>query len=427
MARRPWGKGPVAGRPMDVAPVRVELPDLGWGRGWETPLLLALTMILFAFGVVSIYSASSFIAQNAELPAHHYAWRQAQGGVVGLVALLVCSRIDYRLWERLAWPMVWGTVAVLIFIVLPGTEEFAPRINGSRRWLTVGVGVQPSEFAKLAVIVWTAMMAVRKRDDFRSLSKGLLPFLLVWVLLLVPIAAQPDLSTTLLIGMIGALTLFAAGARIGHFVFLGLLVTPVVVQQLIGVGYRAARLEAWLSPSPDLEGSGYHLFQSLVAFGSGGLTGRGFGDGQQKYGFLPEPHNDFIFAMIGEEWGFVGVLFIVAMFVALVMIGYRIARRAPDLFGQLLAVGCTNLIALQAFLHMGVGLGLLPATGLPLPLLSYGRSSLVVTFMAIGLLVSVARRTDADWAPDTLERTRRPDLAREGARAGAKVLAREQA
>jgi cell division protein FtsW len=412
---------------MDVAPSRLELADTGWARGWEPPALLALTVTLFAFGVVSVYSASSFLAQQAELPAHHFASRQAQGGLIGLVALLVCARIDYRLWQRAAWPIVWATFALLVFIILPGTEDFAPRINGSRRWLAVGVTVQPSEFAKLSVIIWTAMMAVRKRDAFRSLSKGLLPFLTVWGVLLVPIALEPDLSTTMLIGLVGALTLFAAGARVGHFIFLGLVVTPLLWQQLFGVGYRAARLEAWLNPTADVQGGGYQLYQALIAFGSGGITGRGFGDGQQKFGFVPEPHNDFIFAMIGEEWGFVGVLLVVVAFVALIMVGYRVARRAPDLFGQLLAVGCTNLIALQAFLNMGVGLGLLPATGLPLPLVSYGRSSVVVTFVAIGILMSVARQTDVDWAPDTLERTRRPDLARDTRRGAVAAIPREVA
>ncbi len=404
----------MARRPMDVAPARVALPDVGLGRGWEPPLLLALTVTLFAFGLVTLYSASSFLARTDGNPDYFYVVRQATGGLVGLVALAVCARLPCRFWERMAWPLVIATFALLVLVVLPGTESIAPRINGARRWIRLGVTIQPSELAKIAMIVWTAMLAVRKQDQFGRLSKGLGPFLAVWGLLLIPVALQPDLSTAMLTGLLGALTLFAAGARIGHFLFLGVVTAPVLAHQLFGVGFRLDRWAAWLSPATDPEGAGWQLNQSLIAVGSGGLTGVGFGEGQQKYGFLPEPHNDFIFAMIGEEWGLIGVTFVILMYAALILIGFRIARRAPTLFAQLLAVGCTNLVALQAVLHMSVGLGIVPTTGLALPLVSYGRSNLMVTLMAIGILMSIARETDADWRPDTIERTRRPDLARGG-------------
>jgi len=402
-------------RPMDVAPAQVELPGVGLERGWEPPALLALALTLFGFGLVTLYSASTVLARTEGQPDYHYVLQQAEGGAIGLLALAICARLPYRLWERLAWPIVWGSAALLVFIILPWTLEFAPVRNGARRWLIVGpASVQPSELAKIAIIVWTAMMAVRKQEMFSRLSKGLAPFLTIWAVLLIPIALEPDLSTAMLIGLLGALTLFAAGARIGHFIFLMALAAPVLKQQLFGVGFRVDRWAAWLSPEADPAGAGFQLNQSLIAVGSGGLTGRGFGEGQQKFGFLPEPHNDFIFAMIGEEWGLLGVGFIVLMYTALILIGFRIARRAPDLFGQLLAVGCTNLVALQAVLHMCVGLGLVPTTGLALPLISYGRSNLLVTFAAIGILMAVARETDEDWHPDTVERTRRPDLARDG-------------
>ena len=181
--------------------------------------------------------------------------------------------------------------------------------------------------------------------------------------------------------------------------------------QLAG-GFRLARIQAFLDPASDQQGAGFQLYQSLIAIGSGGLTGRGFGNGQQKYAFLPEPHNDFIFAMVGEEWGFVGLALIVTLYMGFIVIGFRIARRAPDLFGQLLALGITNLIALHAVLHMAVGVGLLPTTGLALPLISYGRTNLVITLAAIGMLMSVARETDRDWRPELEVRRRRDDLTR---------------
>jgi len=403
----------MARRPMDVAPARIELPDVGLGRGWEAPTLLALTLLLFAFGLVTLYSGSAFLARTDGLPDHFYVLRQAMGGAVGLVVLAICARMPSRVWKGLAWPLVWGSVAMLVVVILPFTQGIAPEINGARRWIRIaGVTLQPSEFAKVAIIVWTAMMAVRKQEAFSSLSRGLLPFLLIWTVLVVPVALEPDLSTTMVIGMLGAMTLFAAGARIGHFVFLGILVAPLLKMQL-GVGFRLDRITAGWGAGADVQGVGYQLNQSLIAIGSGGLTGRGFGGGQQKFGFLPEPHNDFIFAMVGEEWGLMGVVFLVLMYGAMVLIGYRIARRAKDLFGQLLAVGFTNLLALQAVLHMCVGVGLMPTTGLALPLMSYGRSNLLITLAGIGVLMAVARETDEDWSPDTLERTRVPDLAME--------------
>jgi cell division protein FtsW len=233
-------------------------------------------------------------------------------------------------------------------------------------------------------------MAVKKASQFQSLTKGLAPFLVVWALVLIPIALQPDLSTAVLIGLLGVMIIFAAGVRISHFLFLGLLIVPFLQEQL-AVGFRADRIEAFLNPAIDPSGAGFQVRQSLVALGSGGLTGVGIGQGRQKFGFLPDAHNDFIFAMIGEEWGLLGVVFVVALYLGIVLVGFRIARRAPDLFGQLLALGFTNLIALQAVLHMSVGLGLVPPTGLALPLVSWGRSNLVVTLAAIGIVISVAR------------------------------------
>lgn len=381
-------------RPMDIAPTGpVSLPDTGLGRGWEPAVLMALTLLLLSFGLVTLYSASAFLAQRQNLPDYHYVLRQAGGAALGLAILVACARIPYGWWRPLAWPMVVCTWILLMILVVPGTEAIAPEINGARRWLRVGITIQPSELAKITVVVWTAMLAVRKREHFRSLSRGLLPFMAVWALLLVPIALEPDLSTACVVGLLGGLVVFAAGCRLSHVAFLGLLVAPFVWGQM-QVAFRVQRLMAFLDPSSDPTGAGFQVRQSLVAIGSGGLTGRGFGEGRQKFGFLPEAHNDFIFAMMGEEWGLLGVLLVLGMYLAIVLVGFRIARRAPDLFGQLLAVGFSNLIALQALLHMAVGLGLVPPTGLALPLVSYGRSNLLVTLAAVGILMSVARAAD---------------------------------
>ena len=378
-------------RPVDVRPAGpISFPDTGIGRGWEPALIMATTLLLLSFGLVTLYSASSFLAQSQGLPDYFYILRQAAGAAFGLVVMVACSRVPYAWWSALAWPLVLGTTALLLILILPGTTAIAPEINGARRWLRVGVTVQPSELVKIAVIVWTAAMAVKKRDHFQSLSKGLLPFLFVWGAVCLLIALQPDLSTACLVAMVGSLIVFAAGGRTGHFAFLSLLLTPFLWSQL-HVAFRAQRLMAFLDPSADPSGAGFQVRQSLIAIGSGGITGVGFGEGRQKFGFLPEVHNDFIFAMIGEEWGLAGVAFLVALYLGLILVGFRVASRAPDFFGQLLAIGVTNLVAVQAVLHMGVGLGLVPPTGLALPLVSYGRSNLVVTLAALGILISVAR------------------------------------
>jgi cell division protein FtsW len=381
----------VSARPLDVAPARpVHLPDAGIGRGWESPVLLFTTLLLVAIGLVVLYSASSVLAMRQNLPDTYYVFRQAIGAAVGLAALVLCAALPYRIWSALAWPVLGVTMLGLILVVLPWTHAIAPEINGARRWLTIGVTVQPSEFAKIAVVVWTAALAVRKAPQFRSLTRGMLPFLLVWGIVLGLVALQPDLSTAFLIGLLGALVVFCAGGRIAHFAFLGLLAVPVLRHQL-SVGFRAERMGAFLDPLSDPTGAGFQVRQSLVALGSGGISGVGIGEGRQKFGFLPEAHNDFIFAMVGEEWGLVGVLLMVTLYGSVVLVGFRVAARAPDLFGELLAVGLTSLIALQALLHMAVGLALVPATGLSLPLVSYGRSNLLVTCVAIGIVMSVAR------------------------------------
>jgi cell division protein FtsW len=310
---------------------------------------------------------------------------------VGVVLLVICGLLPYRIWERIAWVILAASLVGLVAVLLPWTLAAAPEINGARRWLRIGpLNYQPSEVAKLAIIVWTAAVAVKKAEHFQSLRRGLGPFLTVWSLVVTLVAMEPDLSTALVIAMLGALIVFVAGARLSHFVFLGALAAPLLWGQF-SVGFRAERIEAFLNPAADPSGAGFQVHQSLIAIGSGGLSGVGIGEGRQKFGFLPEAHNDFIFAMIGEEWGFVGVSLLVILYVSIVLVGFRIAGRAPDRFGELLAVGCASLIGVQALLHMAVALALTPPTGLTLPLVSYGRSNLIMTLVALGMLVSVAR------------------------------------
>lgn len=373
--------------------------------GWESPALLGITLALVSFGLITVYSASMARAQALGLADYHFVMRQGVGVVVGLGLLLVASRLDYRRLKPLAWPALLVTMGLLLILVVPWTHGIAPVLNGARRWLFLGpFALQPSELCKLVVVVWTAALAVKKQEFLPSLSRGLLPFLVIWGILNLLIFFQPDLSAALLVLLLGLLVVFAAGARIGHFLLLTAVGIPLLWGQVDAVGYRLRRIVAFLDPAHDVAGLSYQINQSLIAVGSGGLLGKGLGRSEQKFGFLPEAHNDFIFAMIGEEWGFVGLVVVVLVFAAVGVIGFRIARMAADLFGFLLAVGLTSLIVVQALLHMAVTTALVPTTGVTLPFISYGRSSMVVCLVAVGLLVSIVRVAD-----------RRDDPAQRGA------------
>ncbi|HUH12476.1 MAG TPA: putative peptidoglycan glycosyltransferase FtsW [Longimicrobiales bacterium] len=411
MAREAWALG----APAHTGGAGVALPlrrlDTRLGRGWEGPALLLLTVALLAIGLVSVYSATIVRAQAEGLPAHWFVVRQAAGGALGLVCLVLCAQLDYRRLRLLAWPGVLAVMAMLLMTVLPGTESIAPELNGSRRWLLVGpVVLHPGELAKLALILWTATLVVKKQDRLPSLTRGLMPFLVVWAGMAGLVMLQPNFSPAVLLLVLSGLVVFAGGGRIGHFVLLGLVALPLVWGQVVGAAYRLRRVAAFLTPDADIAGVGYQINQALIALGSGGLVGRGFGRGQQKFGFLPEPHNDFIFAMIGEEWGLLGTLLVLGLFTGFALVGYRVARHAPDLFGSLLALGLTNLIVVQALLHMAVNVALVPTTGVTLPFLSYGRSSLLVCLAASGILIGIAR-SGMSAAADA----RRLDVERGGA------------
>jgi cell division protein FtsW len=249
--------------------------------------------------------------------------------------------------------------------------------------------VQPSELAKLAVILWTAMLVVKKGDQMRRLSKGLFPFLVVIGALALLAALEPDLSVAMFYVLLMAIILFAGGVRIGHFVALGVLGLPVLWREVHRLDYVMARIMGQGSAESNVTAVNYQLHQSLIAVGSGGFLGVGFGEGRQQYGFLPFPFNDFIGSNVGEEWGFAGLVFVVLAFAAYGWLGFRIAADARSKFLQLVAVGLTVTLVLTAYLHIGVVVGLLPTTGLTLPFVSYGRSNLVLSLLMTGLLVNI--------------------------------------
>jgi cell division protein FtsW len=359
---------------------------------WETRILGTVTALLLGFGIAATYGAASLVTVRGQNVGLDFAMRQLSGALLGGVLLLLASRQDYYRWRLLAWPLLLVTLVLLLIPVLPFTTGIAPTVNGARRWVELGpLSLQPSELARVSVVVWCAMLAAKKGQQVRDFKKGMLPFILVLGLVSFLILLQPNLSMATLVGLLGGLVLFASGAKIGHFVILSCVAALLVFQQIQDAQYRLARLLTFLNPGDGTTEAGFQIHQSLVGIGSGGVLGTGFGQGQQKLGYLPYAYSDFLFSTIGEEWGFLGVLVVVSLFATFCWLGFRIARTAADPFGQYLAVGLTSAIGLTAFMHMAVSLGLMPTTGLTLPFMSYGRSSQIISLLATGILINIGR------------------------------------
>jgi cell division protein FtsW len=358
-----------------------------WRMGAEARGLILVMAVLLAFGLAVLYSASAIDAMQRNRDSWYYIARQLSGVGVGMVAFAVAAKLDAERFRGWAWPIMWiAIVSLFLCLVLP--ESIAPRVHGSRRFL-FGSSFQPSEFGKLAVVVWTSMLIVKKGDQLRRLTKGVLPFFVVIGLLDLLVALEPDLSVAMLYTLLLAVLLFAGGVRIAHFVTLFALAIPVLWHKIEKVQYALLRLTSFLDPGAAPEQVSYQLKQSLIAVGSGGLFGVGFGQGRQQYGFLPFPYSDFIASNIGEEWGFVGLAAVTLAFAAYALLGFRIARQARSPFLQLVAVGLTFVTVITAYLHVGVVIGLLPTTGLTLPFVSYGRSNIVLTMFLTGILVNI--------------------------------------
>jgi len=364
---------------------------------WETRLLGVVTLGLLVVGIASTYGASSLTTVNGKVVGMTFAWRQLSGAAVGGVLLLLLSRTDYSRWRQWAWPLMLTTLALLLIPLLPFTRGIAPVLNGARRWVNIGpLNFQPSELARLAVVIWCAMLAAKKGDQVRDFKKGVLPFIVVLGTVSLLILLEPNLSMATLVALLGGLVLFTAGAKLGHFLVLGALGVLAVFHQIKDAQYRLARLVTFLNPGEgNLEG-GFQVHQSLVGIGSGRLFGVGFGQGQQKLGYLPYAYSDFLFSTIGEEWGFLGICAVVIAFAVFCWLGFRIAKTASDPFGQYLAAGLTATVGLTAFMHMAVSLGLMPTTGLTLPFMSYGRSSQVMSLAGTGILSNIGRMR---WRP----------------------------
>ena len=359
---------------------------------WETRLLGVVTLTLLVLGLVTTYSATNVMQSRGHVVGIAFALKQVLGACLGGALLLLASRVDYYRWRQLAWPLLLVTVVLLLIPILPGTYAIARPVNGARRWIDFGpINFQPSEIARLVVVIWCAMLATKKGAQVREFKRGVLPFIVVLGGVSLLILLEPNLSMAVLVALLGGIVLFAAGPKIGHFVLLSVVGALLAYNRIQGATYRLARFNTFRNAEHVTSDAVYQIHNSLVGIGSGRIFGVGFGEGQQKLGYLPEATSDFLFSTIGEEWGFLGVCVIVGLYALFCWLGFRIAKTASDPFGQYLAVGLTATVGVTAFMHMAVTLGLMPTTGLTLPFMSYGRSSLVISLLGTGILINIGR------------------------------------
>jgi len=357
--------------------------------------LFAATVGLALFGVVMVYSASADLAFAENGSQYHYVKRQAMWTVAGLCALMGAMHFDYGHLRdrRVVIGLLAGTVVMLLAV-------FAfPRINGAHRWIRFGgFSLQPSEVSKLALTIFLARFLERRAGEEDALWKTFLPCVMMTGLLVVLVAAEPDLGTAMMLGIICTVLLFAAGARLLYLGVLGAIGLVGIISMIVLFPWRMGRVTAFLDPWADAQGTGFQVVQSLIAVGSGGTNGLGFAQGRQKMLFLPFAHSDFIFAVVGEELGLIGALTLVSVFGLFLWRGVRAALRAPDRFGMLLGLGIVVGIVAQALFNISVALSLVPTKGIPLPFISYGGSSMLLTLVSAGVLLNISQQGSAQGA-----------------------------
>jgi cell division protein FtsW len=353
-------------------------------------VLLAVTVALLGFGLVMVWSASSALAQERHGSPYHFLLKQIAWGALGLVGMVAALRLDYRTLRRpgVVYSLLLASTLLLVAVL------FLRPVNETHRWIRLGVlSFQPAELAKLALVVYLAYHVERRAERVNE-PTALLPALLLvgWLGFLILI--QPDLGTAFCLVLTSAVLLYVAGVRLKYFAALAIPAVVVLYAAVMSVPWRRVRVTSFIDPWSDPQGAGYQVIQSLIAVGTGGVTGVGLMEGKQKLFYLPYPYSDFIFAVIGEELGMIGALAVVAAFVVLLWRGLKAAWGAPDDFGRFLAAGVTLSIVLQALVNVSVVLGILPTKGIPLPFISAGGSSLVVALFGVGLVANVSQHGD---------------------------------
>ena len=350
--------------------------------------LLFPVLFLVGIGIVMVYSASSALALKKFGSDYFFLKKQALFAFAGVVVLVISRHFPYRYYRILAYPLLGLSLALLAVIQFTG---LGLSVGGSIRWMRLGsFSFQPSELARIALVIYLAYSMEKKQEKIKNFSIGFVPHVMVLGVFVILIFIQPDFGAVAILGALTWIMLFIGGVRFSQLLASLLIISPVAYLFLINAEYRVKRILGFLNPWEYPADEGYQMVHSLMAFGTGGLWGTGIGKGYQKLFYLPEPHTDFIFSVIGEELGLLGVLIIIGLYAWIVMRGIAIARKAPDLFGAYLAVGLTVAMGLQIVVNMGVTLGLLPTKGLTLPLLSYGGTSLLLNMASIGILMNIS-------------------------------------
>ncbi len=351
------------------------------------PIILIVTVILICIGIVMIYSSSAVIALERYNDPYFFLKKQVMWMVVGSISMALILRLDYRTIRRFTYPALFITLILLILLLIP---QFTREIGGARRWLHIGpIGFQPSELAKSTLILYIAHSLVKNTDKLKDFKFYLFNLSILGLFFLL-ILFQPDLGTALIIAAVVFTLFFVAGIRFSYIFYSFLISIPLLCVTVLWVSSYIKRRLAFLNPWDDPLGAGFQIIQSYLAFGRGNILGLGLGEGKQKLFYLPEPHTDFIFSIIGEELGFIGSVGVVVLFAILVWRGVKISLRSLDPFGRYLSLGIILMIGIQAIVNMGVVVGLLPTTGLPLPFISVGGSSLLVSMTSIGMLLNIS-------------------------------------
>ena len=346
--------------------------------------------ILLSIGVIMVYSASSFYSMFHNNDSMYFFKRQLLWAIIGLVAMIFMMSYDYHKLKKITPAILIITIPLLISVF------FFPEVNGAKRWIQVGIfSFQPSELAKYAVVLFLALSIDVKGDKVKVFWHGLVPYLCVSGFFAALILAEHNMSIAAIIMIVTFIMLFVAGGQIKHLFGIILpALTTLAIFFIFSSDYRRERMLNFIDPWKDAADAGYQLIQSFLALGSGGLTGLGLGQSRQKTLYMPEPHNDFIFSIIGEEVGLIGCLFIISLFIIFIWRGIKVAIKAKDTYGKLLAMGITSIIAVQAIINIAVVTGSMPVTGVPMPFISYGGSGLVINLMAMGILLNISRQIE---------------------------------
>lgn len=352
-------------------------------------------LVLLSIGIIMVFSASQHYALTFMGSSYFFLSRQLVWAIIGFFAMLFFANFDYKRWAKLSGILLIISIIMLVVILIPGVSD---DIRGSGRWIKLGpLGqFQPSEFAKLSLIIFLSTSLSKRSEELKKFKTGLLPYLVIIGIIDGLLLLEPHMSASGVITLIAFILIFVAGGRIAHFAWMTAPIAGLTALMVMIAPYRFARVTSHFNPWADPLGKGFQAIQSLYAIGSGGIFGLGLGRSRQKFLYLPDAHNDFIFSILGEELGFIGVTIVLLLFLILIWRGLKVAMSSPDMFGSLLATGITLLIAVQVIINISVVTGVVPVTGMPLPFFSYGGTSLLMIMSCIGILLNISRYSNSN-------------------------------